>query len=393
MKLSIKNLASVIATYVDENKISVANFQETRNNTVGLLDTIGKIFTITHNYVDKLEAFDGEFLSFGKTIEEWANDLILCEDYRPNGERAMSPHKLTYRPVYFSYTLGRKVIPLTIRNNDIERAVHNEGQFVSIIEGKTKALADSKTMMKYAIKRQLLGVLSALAISYMDSANADHSWVATSSDGWADDIASLASVGEYVAINMSTPEVAYPNGLVYQVVRPIASDSTLTLDQLITQGYLVKMDLVERIAKPVDTATSEDFALALKKAVEVAEDFSEGRSLNGATLGATPTEGLYLVVKQGVMPTLDVKSLAGAFHTDKLAIPTKVVSVPNFGDADDKVYAILVDARGVKNHPTYEAIRENLNGDGDFLNMFSHYECTCFLSRNTYVRVFAEPEE
>ena len=43
MKLSIKNLASVIATYVDEQKISVDTFQETRNNTVGLLDTIGKI--------------------------------------------------------------------------------------------------------------------------------------------------------------------------------------------------------------------------------------------------------------------------------------------------------------------------------------------------------------
>ena len=32
MKLSIKQLASVLATYVDENKISVATSTETRDN-------------------------------------------------------------------------------------------------------------------------------------------------------------------------------------------------------------------------------------------------------------------------------------------------------------------------------------------------------------------------
>ena len=385
MKLSIKNLASVIATYVDENKVSGATFQETRNNTVGLLDTIGKIFTITHNYVDKLEAFDGEFLSFGKTIEEWANDLILCEDYRPNGERAMSPHELTYRPVYFSYTLGRKVIPLTIRNNDIERAVHNEGQFVSIIEGKTKALADSKTMMKYAIKRQLLGVLATMCVNMQDTTIADVT-LAYNDTGSA---LSLSVVGDIISITLTSGGDAHN----YIMVKPYSSDyASYTPTQLIDNGIVVKLDLVEELAQPVDATTSEDFALSLKKAVEVAEDFSEGRSLNGATLGATPNEGLYLVVKQGVMPTLDVKSLAGAFHTDKLAIPTKIVVVPDLGDANDDIYALLVDARGIKCHPTYEAIRENVNGDGDFLNMFSHFECTCFASRNTYVRVFKKPQ-
>ena len=79
MKLSIKQLTEVLTAYVQENKISVATFTETRDNSVGLLDKIGKIFTITHNFVDKLEMFDGEFLSYGKTVEEWANDLILPE--------------------------------------------------------------------------------------------------------------------------------------------------------------------------------------------------------------------------------------------------------------------------------------------------------------------------
>ena len=51
-KLSIAQLTSAIATYVAEAKVSVATFSETRANSVGLLDTIGKIFNITTNFVD-----------------------------------------------------------------------------------------------------------------------------------------------------------------------------------------------------------------------------------------------------------------------------------------------------------------------------------------------------
>ena len=387
MKLSLQQLTSVIATYVARNKISVATFSETRDNSVGLLDTIGKIFTITHNYVDKLEVFDGEFLSFGKTVEEWANDLILVEDYRPNGEYALSRHELTYRPVYFSYTLGRKVIPITIANNDIERAVHNEGQFVSIIEGKTKALSDSKTMFKYATKRQLLGVLDAIAEDMMDSSQADYT-TTNGSSSWATISSGVAGeVGDILYVNITGGTY---NGI-YQVVKPIADDETKTAQQLIQNGYIIKMDLVEELAYPDDATKGEAFVIALKKAVEVASDFSEGHSLNGATLGATPEDGLYLLVRQGVMPNIEVKTQAGAFHLDKVALPTKVIPLPDFGNASSDVYAILVDARGLKLHPTYDAVRENVNGDGDFLNMFQHFECTCHCSRNVYFRVFKKP--
>ena len=121
MKLSYAQLKSVIVSYVDDNKISVDTFAETRNNTVGLLDTIGKIFTIPSNFVDKLAIFNAEFLSYGKTIEEWKADLILPEDFDGSGSGALAPHRSTYRPVDFSFTLGRKKIPQTIDNNDVER--------------------------------------------------------------------------------------------------------------------------------------------------------------------------------------------------------------------------------------------------------------------------------
>ena len=113
-KLSIVQLKSVVHNYVVSNKISVDSFTESRDNSVALLDTLGKIYTLWQTYGDKLSMFDGEDLSFGKTIEEWAQDLILPEDFDANGSTTMAPHVSTYRPVSFSYTLGKKTIPQTI---------------------------------------------------------------------------------------------------------------------------------------------------------------------------------------------------------------------------------------------------------------------------------------
>lgn len=102
-KLSISLLKSFVATYVAENKIGVDSYTQTRDNSVGLLDTLGKIYTNWQNYADKLAIFDGEDLSFGKTIEEWAQDLIMPENFDASGATTMAPHESTYRPVSFSF--------------------------------------------------------------------------------------------------------------------------------------------------------------------------------------------------------------------------------------------------------------------------------------------------
>lgn len=145
--------------------------------------------------------------------------------------------------------------------------------------------------------------------------------------------------------------------------------------------------LCKVVAAPVDAATGEAFIEEVKKDVEAASFVSEGNSLNAtATLGAS--EGLVLVVKKGTMPALDVNTMAGAFHLDKLAIPAEIIVVDDFGDANSKYYAMLVDKRGIRLHPDYMAVREQMNGKGDFMNFFLHTESTGFISRNTFLRVY-----
>lgn len=378
-KLSIAQLSSVVSNYVASNKISVESFSETRANSVALLDTLGKIYTLWQNYGDKLVLFDGEDLSFGKTIEEWAQDLILPEDFDASGSTTLAPHESTYRPVSFSYTLGKKTIPQTIRNNDIERAVHNIAQFEEIIAGKTKALYDSETMFRYALKRQALGVLIERCDDAMDSTNAD---------------VTLATEGTSISGAHSVNELFYVTATakMYVLVKPIASGAGLTGTTAIAGGYLILLDLVKEIALPVSDATGEAFIQQVLADVEVASDFSEGHSLNGNTLGGNPEAGLVLVIKQGIMPALKVQTFAGAFHREELTIPAEIVVVPNFGDANANFYAVLVDRRIMRLHNTYRAVRENMNGQGDFLNMYYHTENTVHVSRNCFVKVYKAPQ-
>ena len=377
-KMSLTQLKAVVATYCDANNISVDSFVETRDNSVGLLDTLGKIYTNWQNYSDKLALFDGEDLSFGKTIEEWAQDLILPENFDASGSGTLAPHPSTYRPVSFSYTLGKKTIPQTIRNNDIERAVHNIAQFEDIITGKTKAMYDSETLFRYALKRQALGVLMARCDYAMTSTNAD---------------VTLATEGTSITGAHSVNELFYITGntKMYIAVKPIAAGDSYTGTTAIAAGILIALDLVKSIAQPVDDTTGEAFIKQVLEDVEVASDVSEGHSLNGNTLGGNPEAGLVLVIKQGIMPSLKVDTLAGAFHKDELALPAEIKVIPDFGNADSKLYAVLVDRRIMRVHNTYRAVRENTNGQGDFLNMFYHTENTAHISRNCFVRVYKKP--
>ena len=142
--------------------------------------------------------------------------------------------------------------------------------------------------------------------------------------------------------------------------------------------------LAVTIAQPTNTETSEAFIKQIKSDVEEASFAHEG-GLNGSLIGATPS--LYLYVKKGVMPTVEVDALAGAFNSEKLAIPATVKVVDDFGSNND-IYAMLVDSRGIKLHRDYHAIRQSPNGDGDFINYVDHSEHTGFISKNTFIKVY-----
>ena len=375
-KLSLAELKAAVASYVGSNKVAYSSFSETRNNIVGLLDKIGKILQIDTSFFDKLEELNGEDLSFGKTIEEWYQDLVEVVDYNADtdGSRALKFYSPTYRPVCYNISLGKKVIATSIPNNNIERAVHNEGQFVDIISTMSKRLEDSKAVFKYQVKRELLGKLCDLAEGAYTNATA-----------YADYATTPTNVVEGTFYKQST------NYAVCVKAKTAASGDTWAT--LVAGGYLIPIHFVKEVPIPEDATTGENFIKAVKHAVEVAQDVSEGYSLNGNTIGAE--QGLSLFVKQNVMPSIEVDTMAGAFHLDQLAVNSngdtlKAKVIRDFGATTSKAYAILMDSRMVRLHVDYEAVRENFNGAGDFLNLFSHMELTGFISRNAFFTIFID---
>ena len=144
--------------------------------------------------------------------------------------------------------------------------------------------------------------------------------------------------------------------------------------------------LVQTIAAPTDTNSAEAFIKQVKEDVETAGFANEGHNLGNCLIGAAPEMTLF--IKKGVMPTIEVDALAGAFNRGDLAIPAKIKVVDDFGDNNTGVYAMLVDTRGVKLHNGYRAIRTDEHGGEDFVTFTLHSENTGFISKYTFVKVY-----
>lgn len=360
---TLKQLETLIASYVARNKIANTTFNATKNNIVGLVDKIGKIVTLDTGFFDKLPEMNGEDLPLGKTVEEYYMDLIKPYEFARDAshENTLKFYSPSHRPVAYSYSLGKKTFPISIPNDDIERAVNNIAEYEVVVAQITKRLNDSVAVWKYGVKRELLGSIAEFVNTEYTGATA------------------VTQAQTY------TEGATYSNsGHTYIAVATTTENSTIA--NAVADGVLVELKMKRVLPIPTDESSGENFIQACLEAVEIASDVSEGYSLNGNTIGAE--NGLRLYVKQGVMPAVQVKTIAGAFHKEELAIPAELKVIKDFGSTLVNCYAILMDARGARLHEGYNAVREQFNGAGDFLTLFHHLECTAFASRNTFLTIF-----
>ena len=153
----------------------------------------------------------------------------------------------------------------------------------------------------------------------------------------------------------------------------------------------VTAGLVSTKAKPDNTADGEQFIKEVKKCVEIASDMNDS-NLAKHTAAAAPSLTLY--IKQGVIPSLEVDTMAGAFNEAKLAIPAKIKTVLDFGEAeqeDTSVYAILVDDRAIKLHDDILMVTSDYDGRMNQDNFYRHQKQTGFISKYGYIHVFKQP--
>ena len=136
------------------------------------------------------------------------------------------------------------------------------------------------------------------------------------------------------------------------------------------------------LAKPVDTTSGEAF---IKKVKDIAEEASFARDITVGektiTLGAA--EGLTLYLNKGIMSSLEVDTLAGAFNKEDLAMPVtiKVVDFGANGMGTNKAYGLIVDNRAIKLFPNRNTVGEDVNAYHDFVTVSRHVIDTPFVSK------------
>ena len=188
------------------------------------------------------------------------------------------------------------------------------------------------------------------------------------------------SFGDLIASTLSTLDSS-ANAWNYAAKRQLLGNAALEAAKIAS--------LKTEIAKPTDTATGEAFIKAVKACVEVASDMNNG-NLAQHTAAAAPSLTLYIM--QGVMPSIEVDTMAGAFNEAKLAIPATVKTVLDFGTASDSgIYAILVDSRAIKLHDDILTVTSDYEGRMDQDNFYRHQKQTGFISKYGYIHVFKHP--
>lgn len=359
-------LKAQLAAYYNAQKVANPAWKPTVDTFTGLLEKISKQWHLIQNFKDKLTELDGPDMPFGAAQEEWESDLANAEDKDNQGTNALKPRYPSYYLASYSSRQEGKKFVRSRSYTELQPAMLDANAFAEFIVDIVKKLTDSYTLWKYGAKRALLGQIATDAITAMSTTT---TYSATTA----------YAAGAYVKDS---------TGAVYVITKP--KDTTnVAIADLVKQGGATQINLVTTLAIPTDDATGEAFIKQIKADGEDASDVSTGHSFNGNTVGAATDTGLRLYIKHGVMPSLDVDTLAGAFNQERLAMPAIVKALPDFGETvDDKVFAILIDARAARRFNNYDIALDELNADGAFRNYYRHVQDTFAYSRNAFVKIY-----
>ena len=371
-KATIAQIKAFVAAYVAAAK-QAGSWSPDVDSISGLIEKVKATFTLDDGaFVDRLPELGGQMEA--GILEEYAAGLIPADATPFDGSSSeLTPADPVFDEPFYSYVLKNSngepgiTFKTTTRREWFKRylASGNEDEIVSYILLK---LENSSVSYKYAAKRQLLGNVI--------------------------DKAAAAQAGETYTTNSTVPKCGHiyvQSSKFYIMKKNYSAAVNKSLATLTTDGDAVEItpDLVEVVAKPVDTATGEAFIKKVKDAVEkVTISETEGTSLSGSTIGAVRDE-LRLYVLPGIESVLDVDTLAGAFHVDKLAIPAILKTIPDFGTpSTSNVYAVLIDVRGAKLFDNYEETLATEVNSAMYVNWFRHIGETGFISKHTAIKVF-----
>ena len=357
-------LKAAIAAQIDADKINVEAKLD-YNEITGLLIKIVDSETIYHGISDKYTKITGE-TRFGEGTEEYFEDLVLPIAYDKEGTNTLVPHRPTFRKSYYTYALEPKNFPLTIDKVGLKSGFTNNAGLTSYAAQHVAKFRDSVVDYENYLKKGLLGFYAGLAVDSDSTAT-------TFATGTA------YEVGKVVKPTNESTERAV-------VFYAIPATNTSSYQELVSDGALVVREVVKEVAYPSDSTSGEDFCMEIKQAAKDFKFASNKYNLNGARQGDDGTYTLY--VHKNITTKLDVKTLAGAFHENRLLAPVDIEEVDDFGEGNEDILAVMVDDRGLKLFLSENQTDENVNAEAHIINIFQLRKWMPRCSANTNIRVF-----
>ena len=363
--ISTEQLKTIVKNYLDEGNITMDSAEyaalDKISTVTGLINKIAATFTIEGDYTEEgLADLDGPEIATGNALEEYFRDFVEPSDFDDTGANAMAPAYPHNAPVSYSVEQKKQTFKTTESMSGYAQSFKDAAEVATYVSGITRRLYDSETLWRNGLKKQLLGI-----VAKEHTRNPTKTYAAAS--------ASTLKVGE---------KVKDGNGIPYVVRKSIANNTTL--ENAVAAGQLVKLDLATAMAVPTDATTGEAFIKSVKDYVAKFMKPRSGYSLNGNIAG----KGTYkLYIKEGILPSIEVDTMAGAFNADKLTFGVPVVEVTDFGD-NANVFAMLVDTRGIRVSNVEKIATSDTNGQGAFVNYYIHERPLAHWSPNVKVHVW-----
>ena len=363
--ISTEQLKTIIGAYIDGYVTHMDSDDYAALNKVsavtGLVNKIAATFTLEGDYTEEgLADLDGPEITNGNALEEYFRDFVEPSDFDETGANTLAPSYPHEAPVSYSVEQAKQTFKTTERMSGYSQSFNDAGEMAAYVAGIASRLYDSETLWKNQLKKELLGIVAT-----------DHTL--NPSNTYAAATASTLKIGEKVKDDA---------GNIYIVRKSISNNTELA--SAIAEGQLVKLDLATTMAVPSDAATGEAFIKSVKDYVAKFMKPRSGYSLNGNIAG----KGTYkLYIKEGILPSIEVDTMAGAFNQNMLTFGVPVVEVTDFG-ANANVFAMLVDTRGIRVSNVEKLATSQLNGEGAFVNYYLHERPLAHWSPNVKVHVW-----
>ena len=365
--ISTEQLQKIIETYLDETDIDMDSAAYAALDKVsavtGLMNKIAATFTLEGDYTEEgLADLDGPEITNGNALEEYFRDFIEPQNFDETGAKTLAPSYPHEAPVSYSVEQAKQTFKTTERMSGYSQSFNSKEEEAAYVAGIARRLYDSETLWKNQLKKEVLGKFASFASNLPTTV-------------YAAETANTLEIGKYVADGNN----------VYIVRNKIANNTQVAT--AVASGQLVKLDLSTEMAIPTDATTGEAFIKSVKDYVAKFMKPRSGYSINGNIAG----KGSYkLYIKEGILPSIEVDTMAGAFNQNMLTFGVPVVEVTDFGSNED-VFAMLVDTRGIRVSNVERIATSQLNGEGAFVNYYLHERPLAHWSPNVKVHVWNKP--